>query len=272
VGFAAGFSGIGGSWTTTASAAAACGWTAGEALGEGGGEEGAEGTAEGTEDGGAGDGGVGAAAAAVDGFASGSIGVVCRTTGSGSRGAAASLARAWMWSTARVVTMPKAKVVRQSPMSTFLETTILSVAAASVENLDERARGGIRSVSRLAGIATGIPSSGATDTGVSGGVTLRLTLNFRLPTDRNPPSGDCSTKRLPFAVDHMPETVKTLCQSSRSFVKRAAADLQVHTVQTSRCTDLSGSRPNQGKIWRENRSAQAKKRAITSQAAREAAR
>ena len=37
----------------------------------------------------------------------------------------------------------------------------------------------------------------------------------------------------------MPETVKTLCQSSRSFVKRAVADVQVHTVQTSWSPDLS---------------------------------
>jgi hypothetical protein len=141
--------------------------------------------------------------------------------------------------------MPNAKVVRQSPMSTFLEITILSVAAASVENLDERARGGRRSVSRLVGIATGSLStgangeSGATETGVSGGVTLRLTLNFRFPTDKNPPSGDCSKKRLLFPLDHILETVKALCQSSGSFVKRAVADAQVHTVQTSWPPDLS---------------------------------
>jgi hypothetical protein len=208
-----------------------------EAAGEGGGEAGSEGGCE--EGGGA---GAGAAAVAAAGLASSSIGVVCSTTGSGSRVAAASLARAWRRSTARVVTMPNAKVVRQRPMSTFRETTILSVAVASVENLDERARGGSRSVSRLVGIATGSLSSGesgATETGVSGGVTLRLTLNFRFPTDKNPPSGDCSTKRLLFALDDMPETVKTLCQSSRSFVKRAVADAQVHTVQTSWPPDLS---------------------------------
>ena len=129
--------------------------------------------------------------------------------------------------------MPKAKVVRQSPSSTFREITILSVAAANVENRDERTRGGIRSVSMFAGIATGTFSSGAAETGVSGGVTLRLILNLRFPTDKNPPSGDCNTRRLLFRLDHMPETVKTLCQSSRCFVKRALAESRVRYQRRS---------------------------------------
>jgi hypothetical protein len=105
------------------------------------------------------------------------------------------------------------------------------VAATNVENLDERVRGGIRSVSMFAGIAMGIPSGDLMETGVRGGVTLRLILNFRFPTDKNPPSGDCNTKRLLFGWDHMPETVKTLCQSSRSFVKRRLADSRVYRAQ-----------------------------------------
>ncbi len=46
----------------------------------------------------------------------------------------------------------------------------------------------------LAGIAAGIPSSEADEGGVSSGrgVTLALTLNFRFPTEKAPPSDACN--------------------------------------------------------------------------------
>jgi len=72
----------------------------------------------------------------------------------------------------------------------------------------------------FAGMVTGTPSSGLTVTGVSGGVTLRLNLTLRFPTDEGPPSGDCNTKSLLVRANDMPKMVKTLCQTSRSFVKR----------------------------------------------------
>jgi hypothetical protein len=162
-------------------------------------------------------------------------------------------------------------------MSTFFEIMILSVAAASVENLDERTRGGIRSVSMFAGIAKGTPSGGARETDVSGGVTLRLTLNFRFPTEKDPPSGDCNTKRLLLEPEYMPETVKTLCQSSRSFVKRcltrSQGHAQVHTLQTSvERGSFANAREIDPRRFQGAPRGPTRKRAINSQAAREAAR
>ena len=185
-----------------------------------------------------------------------------------------------MRSIARVVTMPKAKVVKQSPKSTFLEIVILSVAAASVENLDERIRGGIRSVSMFAGIVTGIPSSVLAETGASGGVTLRLILNLRFPTDKNPPSGDCNTKRLLFGNGPYAENGQDAVSIEWIFREEGVGGL-AGPYRTG--SPPAGShRPNVGgrRIFREIAlpaavqvgSDTSRKRAISSQAAREAAR
>src|SRR6185312_4802423 len=195
---ACGFSVSRGSWTTTGSAAAG----AGAAV---------TGGVSATD-------GVTAAGA---GRAGSGMGVVESRTGSGAW-VKASLARACIRSTASVMTTPPANVVRQSPMRTLRETTILSVAGARSERRSGETRGtrAIRSVGTYAGIAAGIPSPGVAETtGAGGGVTLCLTLSFRFPTENDPPSDACNTEPLLCGPDHMPKTVKARCQSRGNLVR-----------------------------------------------------
>jgi len=80
-------------------------------------------------------------------------------------------------------------------------------------------------------MATGTPSREADEGGVNTGrgVTLAFTLNFRFPTEKDPPSDACNTKRLLLAPDHIPRMVKTLCHSSGSLMKTAiASNARVH--------------------------------------------
>jgi hypothetical protein len=80
-------------------------------------------------------------------------------------------------------------------------------------------------------MATGTPSSNADEGRVrsGGGVPLALTLKSRFPTEKDPPSDACNTKRLLLVADHIPKMVKTPCHSSGCLMKTAlAADPRVH--------------------------------------------